>query len=179
MEAHEIKASSTEAFVYEALTCPHSYAGGGKAQEIRDMPHWKGYRVIDVHHSCELQDRYWVGTDGSSAGQTCLWINGAIAMQMSYGGNYPKHVTGFLKQVLKTAYVELRDSVDFRGPRDHTNTELGPQYEYTKDHTTPPWRAFRGTERIIQLGATPRDNKQLGYHLVQGFTTDAWRNMLR
>ena len=115
-------------FFFEAMSGEMSYAGGGKAEPISDMPGWKGYRVEKGPFL--LVDRYVVLPDGSSLGFTTEWENGQTRLHMSYGGHYPKPLVSFLKQVLLEAYSRKA----WRGGRgldDRSHAEQGRvMYKY-------------------------------------------------
>ncbi|MBI2004825.1 hypothetical protein HYS79_01530 [Patescibacteria group bacterium] len=162
-------------FIRYALSCEQSYAGGGKAASVPEMPGWKGYEVSDPERKWRLVDRYWVNKSGMSGGYTCMWDGRDIKMYMTLQGFYPKEATLFLREVLKFTHTHHKEFLGFRGASWLSRPKLGFIYKNrmsSAEGFDQP-SCFRGKEAVYRILPSSEDDPtssatQVGYHLYQG-----------
>lgn len=150
-------------FFYSAMSGSQSYAGGGKATPIPDMPGWKGFEVTEGRY--RLQDRYTsVSVDvfgAVSLGQTVLWSGEKTQFFMAYQGCYPKEVVPFLKETLLDTYKKKI----FHGGRGIMSVYNGHDvYSNCVEWFDKTQNNFRGTEQILDF----KTEKRVGYHHYWG-----------
>ncbi|MEX2008131.1 MAG: DUF5680 domain-containing protein [Candidatus Spechtbacterales bacterium] len=141
---------------YFFLAMAKGWAAGRGGGGILGFPGYEAY--VHGDDRFRLIDRWCVGEDGRSAGDTTIWYDGTPVWVMHYGGWYDKKALPFLKKVLLLAYEER----SFTGCRGPGRLDLG-DYSYQNAWEGSGFTSFKGEEKIERPGLA-----QCGRHTYRG-----------
>ncbi len=126
----------------------------------------RGYRY--ERGELSYLDRYTVGTNGWSFGQTIIWQEDQPIWWMHYHGRARMPaVTGFLKDALMAAYVEGR-FIGGRGPFAFHRAEISPSLYLNRPRPSSTFVDFAGREEIIAAATTCDERAILFWHEYRG-----------
>ncbi len=154
-----VSLKEVEDFFFSAMATG-SWAAGGKATTISDLP---GFKVIPVRQGDFYLLDYYSLTPGSrrSAGSVTIWWQGIPVWIMHFGGEYPREAIHLVKTALMEAYTNRL----FMGGRGVTSLS-DPIFAYTNVPRKRDFADFAGRE-FVRLLAT---GEQVGWHNYWGMS---------